>query len=491
MIESDTNYSFLIGSMPHLTCASVRALSDRFITDLAEADRDHLFAELKRDGNQLTTEPRLCAYTYAFGAVREARLRRAFSHLSNIFAQRDVELIDYGCGVGLGALVYHDLLLERGLPLTSVKRITLIDPTPRCLERAALHARVCFPGAELRTICKYIDELQAEDVASDPELHTLHILSQISDMSISSVAHLADTICAGLRGPNYFACVTPFCERALRGTPPADLFVELMDPDEGRVTVENLSARRFVPGQRWTAALRLFTKDGNHTPPPPPRPSTDTTPLPPSTDPTPPPPSDPPAPPADFTPAPPAEPSAPTTTADPATPSPPVDPPTESLAEGVEETDRRIDEILTSLNEPEEPEHIRQLRNAAESGDAKAQNKLGYLYDTGRELPQNDAEAVRWYRRAAAQNHAMALYNLANHYLSGRGVPQDTEEAIKWYRLAADRDVLPAMNNLGVIYASGRGVRRNEAEAIKWYRRAAERGDETAIRNLKKRGIKV
>ena len=47
------------------------------------------------------------------------------------------------------------------------------------------------------------------------------------------------------------------------------------------------------------------------------------------------------------------------------------------------------------------------------------------------------------------------------------------------------------MNNLGVIYASGRGVRRNEAEAIKWYRRAAERGDETAIRNLKKRGIKV
>ena len=483
MIESDTNYSFLIGSMPHLTCASVRALSDRFITDLAEADRDHLFAELKRDGNQLTTEPRLCAYTYAFGAVREARLRRAFSHLSNIFAQRDVELIDYGCGVGLGALVYHDLLLERGLPLTSVRRITLIDPTPRCLERAALHARVCFPGAELRTICKYTDELQAADTTSDAKLHTLHIFSQIADMEVPSIAHLADTICAGLRGPNYFACVTPFCERALRGTPPADLFVELMDPDEGRVTVENLSARRFVPGQRWTAALRVFAKEGSHdTPPPPP---------PPPTDPTPPPSPTPPAPSTDPAPSPPADPVAPTPTAVHAPPPKSTVPIEKEPARQVVDTERRIDEILTSLNEPEEPEHIRQLRNAAESGDAKAQNKLGYLYDTGRELPQNDAEAVRWYRRAAAQNHAMALYNLANHYLSGRGVPQDTEEAIKWYRLAADRDVLPAMNNLGVIYASGRGVRRNEAEAIKWYRRAAERGDETAIRNLKKRGIKV
>lgn len=483
MIESDTNYSFLIGSMPHLTCASVRALSDRFITDLAEADRDHLFAELKRDGNQLTTEPRLCAYTYAFGAVREARLRRAFSHLSNIFAQRDVELIDYGCGVGLGALVYHDLLLERGLPLTSVRRITLIDPTPRCLERAALHARVCFPGAELRTICKYTDELQTADTTSDAKLHTLHIFSQIADMEVPSIAHLADTICAGLRGPNYFACVTPFCERALRGTPPADLFVELMDPDEGRVTVENLAARRFVRGQQWTASLRVFTKEGSHdTPPPPP---------PPPTDPTPPPSPTPPAPPTDPAQPPPADPVAPTPTAVHAPPPKSTVPIEKEPARQVVDTERRIDEILTSLNEPDEPEHIRQLRNAAESGDAKAQNKLGYLYDTGRELPQNDAEAVRWYRRAAAQNHAMALYNLANHYLSGRGVPQDTEEAIKWYRLAADRDVLPAMNNLGVIYASGRGVRRNEAEAIKWYRRAAERGDETAIRNLKKRGIKV
>lgn len=483
MIESDTNYSFLIGSMPHLTCASVRALSDRFITDLAEADRDHLFAELKRDGNQLTTEPRLCAYTYAFGAVREARLRRAFSHLSNIFAQRDVELIDYGCGVGLGALVYHDLLLERGLPLTSVRRITLIDPTPRCLERAALHARACFPGAELRTICKYTDELQVTDTTSDAKLHTLHIFSQIADMEVPSIAHLADTICAGLRGPNYFACVTPFCERALRGTPPADLFVELMDPDEGRVTVENLAARRFVRGQQWTASLRVFAKEGSHdTPPPPP---------PPSTDPTPPPSPTPPAPPTDPAPPPPADSVAPTPTAVHAPPPKATVPIEKEPARQVVDTECRIDEILTSLNEPEEPEHIRQLRNAAESGDAKAQNKLGYLYDTGRELPQNDAEAVRWYRRAAAQNHAMALYNLANHYLSGRGVPQDTEEAIKWYRLAADRNVLPAMNNLGVIYASGRGVRRNEAEAIKWYRRAAERGDETAIRNLKKRGIKV
>lgn len=432
MIESDTNYSFLVESMPQPTCASVRALSDRFISNLPEASRDKLFAELKQDGNQLTTEPRLCAYTYAFGAVREARLRRAFTHLPDDFMEHDVELIDYGCGVGLGVMAYHDLLRERQLPFTSVRRITLIDPAARCLQRAALHARAFFPGAELRTVCKYMDELQPDDIATAPELHTLHIFSHVSDLNFASVEHLANTIRPGLRGHNCFVCATPFCERPLHGTPPSDLFVELMDVPEKTVMTENFSAGRFVPGERWTAALRIFSKDG-----------TDIRPVPPP-------------------------------------PPPPAIP-----------EDHRLDEIIASLNEPEDPEHIRLLRQAAEEGQAKAQNKLGYLYDTGRELTQNDAEAVRWYRRAAAQNHPMAQYNLANHYLSGRGVPQDTDEAIKWYRRAADRGVLPAMNNIGVIYASGRGVRRNEAEAVKWYRRAAERGDETAIRNLKKRGIKV
>ena len=543
MMEYDTNYAFLVTSMTDPTCASVRALSDRFIASLPEADRDKLFSNLKRDGNRLTSEPRLCAYTYAFGAVREARLHRAFTHLPSDFTLHDVELIDYGCGVGLGAMAYGDLLRERCLSASSVRRITLIDPSPRSLARAALHAKAFFPAAELRTVCKYTDDLCPEDVPVDSELYTLHIFSHISDLNFASVEHLADTIRPALRGCNHFVCATPFCERTMHGTPPYDLFVELMDIPETDRLEENLSAGRFVSGERWTAALRIFAKDitdgssvrrplSNSARPAPkskssskPKQKSESKSSPPPAsqavpDPDP---SHAPQPTPDPNPAPelppsleqkvelaPASPPDPAPETNPATePSPFLDqkmePVQESLekpaletsvaielpTEHAEDTNHQLDEILASLNDPEEPEHIRQLRQSAEDGEAKAQNKLGYLYDMGQELPQNDAEAVHWYRRAAAQDHAMALYNLANHYLSGRGVPQDTEEAILWYRRAADLGVLPAMNNLGVIYASGRGVRRNEAEAVKWYRRAAERGDETAIRNLKRRGITV
>ena len=51
-------------------------------------------------------------------------------------------------------------------------------------------------------------------------------------------------------------------------------------------------------------------------------------------------------------------------------------------------------------------------RHGRAQGDAKAQYSLGYMYDFGEGVPQNDAEAVRWYRMAAEQGHAKALFNL-------------------------------------------------------------------------------
>ena len=66
----------------------------------------------------------------------------------------------------------------------------------------------------------------------------------------------------------------------------------------------------------------------------------------------------------------------------------------------------------------------------AESGDAEAQFRLGGLYDTGRGVPQDDAEAMKWYRLAADQGHAMAQHNLGGMYHLGQGVPQDYAEVI-------------------------------------------------------------
>jgi hypothetical protein len=72
----------------------------------------------------------------------------------------------------------------------------------------------------------------------------------------------------------------------------------------------------------------------------------------------------------------------------------------------------------------------------AERGNAAAQSHLGYLFETGRGVPQNYTEAAMWYRRAAEQGDSLAQYSLGLLYDRGFGVPQDIVEASKWLNLS-------------------------------------------------------
>ncbi len=72
----------------------------------------------------------------------------------------------------------------------------------------------------------------------------------------------------------------------------------------------------------------------------------------------------------------------------------------------------------------------------AARGNARAQTCLGFMFATGRGVPQDYAVASGWYRRASDQGNALAQYMLGLLYDKGQGVPQDEVEAFKWLDLA-------------------------------------------------------
>ena len=53
-------------------------------------------------------------------------------------------------------------------------------------------------------------------------------------------------------------------------------------------------------------------------------------------------------------------------------------------------------------------EKVKQIRKAADQGDANAQRELGNIYLCGEGVPKDYVEAVKWYRKAADQGDAMA-----------------------------------------------------------------------------------
>ncbi len=144
-----------------------------------------------------------------------------------------------------------------------------------------------------------------------------------------------------------------------------------------------------------------------------------------------------------------------------------------------------------------EPSYTSEMRNAADQGDAIAQQRLGICYFNAKGIPKDDVEAVKWFRKAADKGYAGAQRCLGACYALGRGVPKDEVEAAKWYSKAAAQGDTDAQEILGLSNAKGRGIQDAGAPAKSQesypaptykndaaFRDAAEELDKQVIKNM-------
>ena len=91
------------------------------------------------------------------------------------------------------------------------------------------------------------------------------------------------------------------------------------------------------------------------------------------------------------------------------------------------------------------------------------------------------ADLAMWAHHAAELGvGAVEIYDLGRMYEFGRGVAKNDAEAVKWYRKAAEQGFARAQLNLGRMYFEGLGVAKDFAVAYKWFLLAGARGDERA-----------
>ncbi len=97
---------------------------------------------------------------------------------------------------------------------------------------------------------------------------------------------------------------------------------------------------------------------------------------------------------------------------------------------------RSLQQGVAAFNRQDYVQAAAILTPYAERGAPTAQAYLGFMYETGRGVPQNYTDAAMWYRRAAEQGDSLAQYSLGLLYDRGQGVPIDIVEASKWLNLA-------------------------------------------------------
>lgn len=82
-------------------------------------------------------------------------------------------------------------------------------------------------------------------------------------------------------------------------------------------------------------------------------------------------------------------------------------------------------------------EIVRQLRMAADAGNARAMNHLGLLYLNGKYLKEDIPQGIGFLESAASVGFTDASYKLGLIYLHGYGVRRDIPMALQHFAIAA------------------------------------------------------
>lgn len=127
---------------------------------------------------------------------------------------------------------------------------------------------------------------------------------------------------------------------------------------------------------------------------------------------------------------------------------------------------------------------LEMLLPLAQSGDAVAQEVLGFMYARGEGIPTDETAAYQWFTLAAEAGRTEAQFQLGRIYRDGAGVPQDSKTALYWFGKAAQRGSPDAMNAAGEIYLGRYDIHVDYGAALEWFFQAAEQGSAQAMFNI-------
>ena len=123
----------------------------------------------------------------------------------------------------------------------------------------------------------------------------------------------------------------------------------------------------------------------------------------------------------------------------------------------------------------EPSEHCIKMKKNALAGDAEAQDALANDYANGRRVlgyechKKDYVQAVKWYTKAAEQGNAHAQARLGFKYQSGEGVERDYAQGLKWLTRAWEQEERGAAAGLALAYRFGYGVEKDIPKAYMYF----------------------
>lgn len=162
----------------------------------------------------------LAAYLCAYGEMHKIKCLAALQNFPYEELPSTFQIVDWGCGQGIGTICMMDCLHERGI-LNRLRKVTLIEPSQTALSRAEENVSTALNGwnVAIETQQKYLpsNDSGSSQVTDLPLTlpGTIHLFSNILDITAVSLKGTAKLIAAG-RGMQFVVCVGPMNENSPR-----------------------------------------------------------------------------------------------------------------------------------------------------------------------------------------------------------------------------------------------------------------------------------
>lgn len=183
----------------------------RSLTPSNYKTRPYRYPDLHNGVALLDNEDALNCYIAAYGEMHMIKCRSALQNFPFDNISGSVEIVDWGCGQGIGSMCVVDCFKEHDI-LQWLKQITLIEPSKFALERAEINLTIATNGA----VCIQPIQNYLPGAGKENEIHeigyryknVIHIFSNILDIENIDLGKLAYIVSDKSRN-NIILCIGP------------------------------------------------------------------------------------------------------------------------------------------------------------------------------------------------------------------------------------------------------------------------------------------
>lgn len=203
-------YADDLKAINNITFIDILKYAKKYYTEFI-TDSNSRYDDLDRGRAILKEKEDLFQYIHSYGRMHHDKLQKSFNLLlGTLKAYKECNIIDYACGQAMGIMNLADFIKANKLDC-KVKEIILVEPSEVALSRAMLHSSLFMPKSNIKSICKYLNDLESNDlIFENSEVPVIHIFSNVLDIeNITLNEKLYAAINSGMSGLNLFICISP------------------------------------------------------------------------------------------------------------------------------------------------------------------------------------------------------------------------------------------------------------------------------------------